>query len=361
MTLNSVGFFVGTYNGPDGDGNFSGDGIFYVQLDNSSGAMSEPIAAARCANPSYLARGPSKKHLYAVKEVEKKHHPEILCFAIEGDGVLRLLNRVAVESESPCHLAVNDAGTFLACAQYSTGNVLLFALKPDGKIGALAKNIQHFGNGPDTARQKGPHAHFVSFLTEPDQLAIVDLGLDRVFNYPLSADGNLDIKDQFEAGPPGAVLPAGVGPRHFATVSGSNFIYVFCEMQAIIFVFQRTLNALAEVQVINAFESISATPDSGAAIKISPGGRFLYVCERSRSKIAVFSIDQKNGKISPVQSISSNGKEPRDISISTNGKFLIAANQKSNNLSSFYRDLITGKLKPTGYEIEINQPVCILF
>ncbi|MCF6327207.1 MAG: lactonase family protein [Devosiaceae bacterium] len=356
MTAKFTGFFVGTYNGPDQVGNFVGDGIFHVQIDPASGSMSAPKGVAKCANPSYLAWGRGKKHIFTVKEVVKKHQPELLSFRVENEGALSLLDKVPLEGELPCHLSVNKAGTFLACAQYLTGNVLLFALEPDGKIGALIKNIQHFGSGPNSARQEGPHAHFVDFLSHPDQLAIVDLGLDRVFSYPFSADGNVDI-----AADSGAVFPGGVGPRHFATINGSSFVYVFCEMQAIIFVFKRFCSDWSEVQAIKIFDDESAAPDSGAAIKISPDGRFLYVSERSRSKIATFSISQKSGIISPVQSISSNGRESRDISISPDGRFLIVANQKSNNLTSFFRNRNSGELKATGYEVELDRPVCILF
>ncbi len=371
MTAKFTGFFVGTYNGPDPVGNFVGDGIFYVQINRVSGAMSVPKGVAKCANPSYLAWGRGKKHLFAVKEVTNKHQPELLSFRVENEGALSLLDRVKVEGELPCHLSVNKAGTFLACAQYLTGNTLLFVLEPDGKIGALEKNIQHFGSGPNSARQEGPHAHFVGFLSHPDQLAIVDLGLDQVFSYPFSADGDIDAEGEFGAEIPedevsgtiamGAELPGGAGPRHFATINGSNFIYVICEMQAIIFVFKRTRTAWVQVQAIEIFDDKSTTPDSGAAIKISPDGRFLYVSERSRSKIVTFAISQKSGEISFVQSISSNGQEPRDISISTDGKFLIVANQKSNNLASFFRDRNSGELKATGYEAELNHPVCVLF
>ncbi|VAW20110.1 hypothetical protein MNBD_ALPHA11-1355 [hydrothermal vent metagenome] len=367
MTTKLTGFFVGTYNGPDQVGDFAGDGIFHAQIDRASGAMSVPKGVAKCANPSYLAWGRGKKHLFAVKEVTNKHQPELLSFRVENEGALSLLNKVKVEGELPCHLSVNKAGTFLACAQYLTGNTLLFALEFDGKIGPLVKNIQHFGTGPNSARQEGPHAHFVGFLNHPDQLAIVDLGLDRVFSYPFSADGNIDIEGESRAVVMGAELPGGTGPRHFATINGSNFIYVICEMKAIVFVFKRAGTTWRKVQSIEIFDDKSATPDSGAAIKISPDGRFLYVSERGRSKIVTFSISQKSGKISPVQSISSNGQksfnsqEPRDISISADGKFLIAANQKSNNLTSFFRDRNSGELKATGYEVELNQPVCVLF
>jgi 6-phosphogluconolactonase len=61
----------------------------------------------------------------------------------------------------------------------------------------------------------------------------------------------------------------------------------------------------------------------------------------------------------PVGHQSSLGVKPRDFCIDPTGKFLVAANQDSDNVVIFKRDLEAGTLTPTGKPVEVGSPVCV--
>jgi 6-phosphogluconolactonase len=61
----------------------------------------------------------------------------------------------------------------------------------------------------------------------------------------------------------------------------------------------------------------------------------------------------------PVGHQESLGKKPRDFCIDPTGKFLLVANQDSDNVVIFRRDLQTGALTPTGKSVEVGSPVCL--
>ena len=55
--------YIGTYT------RGASEGIYVSRLDESSGALSEPVLAAPMVNPSFVVLHPKKDLLYAVSEV----------------------------------------------------------------------------------------------------------------------------------------------------------------------------------------------------------------------------------------------------------------------------------------------------
>jgi 6-phosphogluconolactonase len=98
----------------------------------------------------------------------------------------------------------------------------------------------------------------------------------------------------------------------------------------------------------------------GAAIKIAPDQRHLYVSGRTQSQIAAFEIDQESKQLKALACVDTGGISPRDFSITPDGSFLVIANEKSDSVTSLRRDKATGLLEPTGYGIDVGSPVCIL-
>jgi 6-phosphogluconolactonase len=62
-----------------------------------------------------------------------------------------------------------------------------------------------------------------------------------------------------------------------------------------------------------------------------------------------------------VEHESTRGQTPRNFAIDPTGKWLIAANQKSNSLAVFSIDQDTGLLTPVGPLAQVGTPVCVLF
>ena len=100
---------------------------------------------------------------------------------------------------------------------------------------------------------------------------------------------------------------------------------------------------------------------SAADIHVSPDGKFLYASNRGEAnELVIYSIDNA-GKLSLVGHQSVLGKTPRNFAIDPSGKFLLAANQDSNDIVIFKRDVKTGLLTGTGKKIEVDKPVCLKF
>ncbi|MEL6986698.1 MAG: beta-propeller fold lactonase family protein, partial [Bacteroidota bacterium] len=111
--------------------------------------------------------------------------------------------------------------------------------------------------------------------------------------------------------------------------------------------------------------SFSTLPDNFdgsntcADIHISSDGQFLYASNRGHNSIAIFKIEADGSLIAKGHE-STKGDHPRNFSLSPDEKFLLVANQKTNNIVSFKRDLATGMLSFAS-EVEAPAPVCILF
>jgi 6-phosphogluconolactonase len=96
-------------------------------------------------------------------------------------------------------------------------------------------------------------------------------------------------------------------------------------------------------------------------VKIHPSGKFLYGSNRGHDSIAVFTVDQDSGHLTPVGYQPVGGKWPRHFNIDPSGKWLLVANQRSDNLTVFRIDQASGQLTPAGEVNGIGSPVCVLF
>src|SRR5580692_9405944 len=168
--------FVGTYTNKT-----VSQGIYAYRFDERTGKFSALGVGAESLDPSFVVVAPNGKFLYAVNEVGNfggAKSGAVSAYAIErGAGKLTLLNQVASGGADPCALTFDQTGKYLLVANYTGGNVAVFALGEDGKVGARTAFEQHTGHGVDPARQEGPHAHWM--VTSPDNRFALsaDLGL----------------------------------------------------------------------------------------------------------------------------------------------------------------------------------------
>nr|WP_305051451.1 lactonase family protein [Elizabethkingia bruuniana] len=89
--------------------------------------------------------------------------------------------------------------------------------------------------------------------------------------------------------------------------------------------------------------------------------KYLYASNRLKGDgIAVFSIDQKNGKLTKA-GYQPTGIHPRNFAITPNGKLLLVANRDSDQIQVFKIDAKTGLLNNTNQDIKLSMPVCIKF
>ncbi len=178
--------YVGTYTGK------GSDGIYAYRFDPATGAT----RAGRSRRPQPTIRPFSRpirtgRFLYAVNELEAfRGEPTgaVSVFAIErASGKLRLLQQVPSLGGSPAHVSLDATARYLLVANYGGGNVAVFPIGSDGRLGPHSAFVQNAGSSVNPERQAGPHAHFIA-VTHDNRLAITaDLGLDKLLVHRFDA------------------------------------------------------------------------------------------------------------------------------------------------------------------------------
>jgi 6-phosphogluconolactonase len=349
--------YIGTYTGG------KSKGIYYSAFDAKNGKLGAPELAAETKNPTFLCLHPNGKFLYAVGEIDNfggKKTGAVEAYRIEeGSGKLTLLNQQPSEGTGPCHLAIDKAGRCMLVANYGSGSIAALPVLVDGTLGPAPAKFQHEGSSVNKSRQAGPHAHFIT--PDPTQKFALtcDLGLDKVLVYKLDTEKcSLTPND-----PPSVSVKAGEGPRHLVFHPSLKWMYVINEMGSSIsaFEYDSKKGPGKEFLMISTLPKDFKEHNSGAEIQMHPSGKFLYGSNRGQHSIALFSINQKNGRLTFMSHQSTEGKTPRHFAIDPSGKWVIAENQDSDSVVVLGLDQKTGKLRSTGEKIEVGRPVCVLF
>jgi 6-phosphogluconolactonase len=347
----SIGFWVGTYTTPASHvPGACGKGILRGKLDLLTGGITLTVVAAGAPDPSYLAAGHGR--LFAVAE-KPGTEGGFLVYRAGGDGSLALEAKYPSGGSHPCHLAAVE--NEVALANYMGDRLQIFAPRKGEAGWVRREGAPYAGTGPVTSRQEAPHPHQVTYLESLRQLAVCDLGSDRIWLHRVGALG-------IEADAAGyMVTPPGTGPRHLVQGPGCDHVYVLGEFSGRILHYRREAgnwNLIADWPTVDS-PGIDA---GGAAIKLHPSGKSLYASVRSTGQIFMFRIHGGSGGIELAGAMSSGGKGPRDIAIDPTGRWLIALNQDSNSISCFPLD--SGSGLPTGEPgpvVSCGTPVCLVF
>jgi 6-phosphogluconolactonase len=349
--------FVGTYT------KTTSKGIYAYHYDAVSGQLKPLGLAAESVNPSFLAVDHSGKFLYAVNEVSDYQGAAsgaVTAFAINRrSGQLSRLNQVSSRGADPCYLALDATGKYLLVANYTGGNVAVFPVLKEGRLGESSAMVQHTGRGPNPQRQEAPHAHWIETTADNRFAIAADLGLDKLLVYRFdAANGSLLLND-----PASAKVEPGAGPRHVAFSSDQKFAYSVNELQSTVtaFSYDEANGVLKPVQTISTLPKDFAGTNDTAEIQLHPNGKFLYASNRGHDSIAVFSVAPGTGGLALIGSFPTGGKTPRHFAIDPSGSHLLVANQESNNIVVFRIDAGTGRLTPTGEIESVASPVCLVF
>jgi 6-phosphogluconolactonase len=351
--------YFGTYTGA------KSKGIYLSRFDSATGKLTEPELATEMKNPSFLATNPSGEFLYAVGEVDSSQGQSggvVKAFAIAAPtGKLTALNQQSSGGTGPCHLSVDATGKCALVANYGAGSIAALPLRADGRLEKAMVIIHHTGSSVNPQRQTKPGAHFI--IPSPDNRFALscDLGLDKVLAYQLEAA----TAGLLPAHHPFATVAPGSGPRHLTFSPDGKFVYVISEMKCTIttFAYEARTAAMTEVQSLSTLpeDHPPTDKDSCAEIAMHPSGKFVYGSNRGHDSIAVFSVDEKTGKLTLVQHKATQGKTPRHFAIDPTGSWLLAENQNSDSVVVFAIDPANGRLKPTGQTISVGSPVCAVF
>lgn len=335
--------FVGTYT--DGES----EGIYRFTFDSNSGVLQEKSLAAVLPNPSFLKISRDRTNLYAVQETADFDSlgGGVTAFKLK-DGLLELQNSMGTGGAHPCHVSLSDNG-YLAVSNYTGGNFSIFELEDDGALKDNPQVIDH--KVLDTA--KTAHAHMAKFSSEG--LLVSDLGLDAVKRYQ-NQNGQFTTASQASLD-----LPDGAGPRHFVFSKENKFLYVINELNSTITVFQKQKDGdYLEIETKSTLDASFEGENFCADIHLSSDGRFLYGSNRGENSIVIFYVDEVTGKLKLVGRESVNGNWPRNFTIDPSGNFILVANQRSNNITIFKRNVEQGTLEFLN-EIALPSPVCLEF
>mgnify|MGYP001574446316 FL=1 len=352
--------YIGTYTNSG-----KSQGIYVHQFDSATGKLTPLQSIKDVLDPSFLAIKGDKKYLYAVNELveyEGMKSGAVSAFSIDQTtGNLQLLNKQPSFGDAPCHITVSANQKFVLVANYLGGNVAVYPIQDDGKLGEKVDLVQHSGTGPNKDRQEAAHAHSITLSPDNRFAYACDLGIDKIMIYRFDdTTGKLTTNENqafFET-------KAGAGPRHFTFHPNGKFAFVVNELDWTItsFAFDKDLGTLKEIQTVPTLPSGASTVGVTCAdIHVSPNGKFLYASNRGHNSIVSYKIDEQSGKLEYIEHTSTQGKTPRNFAIEPNGKFLLVANQNSDNVVVFRIDEKTGKLKATKNIAKVPVPVCLKF
>ena len=174
----------------------------------------------------------------------------------------------------------------------------------------------------------------------------------------------LDAAGKFSEAPvPSAQMSAGYGPRHLAFHPSKPYVYVLAELTSRVVGYhldakQGMGKQICDVSMIPSdFDQFTKAAD----IHVTPDGSFLYASNRGHDSLAIFSIDQNNGMLTPVDIMTCGGSWPRAFAIDPSGKYILVANKRSNQISVNKIDYSSGRFNQVNQIETGNAPQCIRF
>ncbi|MFS0723972.1 lactonase family protein [Paenibacillus sp. 1P07SE] len=337
--------YVGTYQSA------AEEAIRHLIFDSQAGSLREDIGISGAERPSFLTVDTERNRLYAVCETDE---PQVVGYLLNPQsGLLEEINRQPIPGMHACHVSLHPSGDWLYAVNYSSGNVCLFPIDEEGRIGELADQQEHTGSGPQQDRQDGPHPH--SIVTEPwsGRLLVPDLGTDRIVVYDLDRlAGKLRLHGEVET-------PPGAGPRHLAFHPESPIVYCADELSSTVsaYKYRPEDGSLTLMQTVPTLPDDFEEANTCGDIHVSMCGGFLYVSNRGHDSLATFRIDE-DGLLTLTGCPSVQGRTPRNFAVVPDGRHVLVANQDTDSIVVMALDE-DGMPAPQGERYETGTPVCL--
>lgn len=313
----------------------------------------------------------------------------IAAYVADESGKLSFLNEVSSAGAYPCYITVDsqnryafaanhgnheevitrsvktEQGTYVAKRFFDEGSLAMFPIQADGSLGECCELKVLEGSSELPLFQWTSHPHSVCLDPSEKYLLCADKGCDLIRVYEID----------YQAG---ALKEAWVqetekasGPRHIAFHPKLPMLYCNSEQNHTVHSYsfdQQTgqLTHLDRVETVSDDYQPKDDPtdifahNQTADVKVHKSGNFMYVSNRGDDSIAAYRLSD-SGKMDLIEIVSSGGQIPRSINFDLAGEHLYVVNQRSGTINQFFVDEATGKLKNTGSEIEVNNPVNIQF
>lgn len=284
---------------------------------------------------TYLAQ--NENNLYAVQENENGN---ILAYKKTSKGLTYIGDKSSLGS-GPCHVEISNKKKMLFISNYMNGYFTVYKIKESGEIGELIYNSVN--------SRKYSHLHCAKVFNNENNLITVDLGMNTLDLYEVQ---KTSLKKIFSL-----QFPKNEEPRHIAIYNEKIFLLTEkgCTLYVLRYI-QEKLEILYKTSILPN-NHVKKETDTGAGIKISSDGKYIYTSLRGHNSISVFKYE--NEKLELVQNILSYGDTPRDLEIDKTQKYVFVANQDSNEIAIYSRNINTGKLEFLNKQ-KSPLPTCVL-
>jgi 6-phosphogluconolactonase (cycloisomerase 2 family) len=366
--------YIGTYTpnlaDPSAYAHGSGEGIYLVNVDDATGALSGLKLAAKDRSPAWLVLSADNRFLYAINEIDI-HGPgksgSVTAYAVDAkSGALRKLNTVDSGGAMPCYISIHASGKFALVANYAGGSFSVIPIKADGSLGEATDVVKPVGPAssasavdapPGQGRaQTGRNTRGHMIASDPSGQYVVgdDAGRDRIFVWKLNTNtGKLS-----EVSVTNAL--AGSAPRHFGFSPDGKTLYQIGEYNV-----RLTTYDFAGGRLTPKGPSLSVLPDgyrgsaSASRLLVSADGKHVYSANRTHNSIATFAVGA--GDIpAKIATTATEGEHPRSLTIDPTGKLFYSLNLRANNIATFRLDP-RGVPKFTGKFLAVGAPAVMVF
>ena len=219
-------FYVGSGNGK------LENPIFLCELNLQEKTICVLDSFSAQGGAGYLALSPDAKSLFATSGLSvpgDEGSGSVASFRILEDQLLEAVNRQSSKGRGNCYVSSSPDGKYVFAANYSSGHATALPVDEAGQLSEASSVKTGSGSGPNSNRQKGPHAHQAILDPSGTFLLVPDLGTDKVMNYRFKGKTG-----KLKPNPEQAFLsmPPGSGPRHLAFHPSGKYAFILSEMSA---------------------------------------------------------------------------------------------------------------------------------
>jgi 6-phosphogluconolactonase len=333
-----------------------GKGLYILDLNPGEGTFKLLSETDAGPNPSYFCISKKKGLIYAADEVMEFN-------GVRGGGVTTLsynsktgivkkVNDLVVPKGGPCFISLTPGEDYLLMASYSSSSIAVVKLDDKGIPIKVTDTISFEAN-----EGKISHPHMISFDPAGRKVYLTDLGLDRIVIYDFDAvSGHLK-----QTGNGIISFTKGTGPRHFVFNSDGTKMYVICELNSTISVFDVDVKGgLKSIQTLSTLAENFKGESNCADIHIGKNGQYLYGSNRGENTIVIFRIGN-NGALTLAGRTPCGGDWPRNFNIDPSGNYILVGNQKSGNISLFRINEKNGMPVNSREDYKLSAPACLKF
>src|SRR5436190_8869951 len=129
--------YIGTYTpnlaDPHAYANGKGEGIYLVNIDDVTGALSDLKLVAKDKSPAWFVLSADHKFLYTINEIDiygPGKSGSVTAYAVDAkSGALRKLNTVDSGGVGPAYISIHASGKFALVANYTGGSFSVLPIK----------------------------------------------------------------------------------------------------------------------------------------------------------------------------------------------------------------------------------------